>query len=531
MIAGRRLNLIGAACIAAIGLAACGLFARASHAPHLFEDSYQYLDAARSVTSGGCFCTHVAIFDEQVQHGRMPIPFTHFAPGYPLLIAVLSKAGVSLTTAALIISVAGFVFSLLMIWDIALTFGARMWAVTAVSLLWLLHFRALFDATSVTTESAFTALLAAMAALIARDVRNGGARPVTLLLLGIAAGGAYDIRYAGLFTLPVAVIYILWRALRTPKVRSWAAAGLIAIAVLVGAVMARNFYLAGSWRGGFISSAHQSLGHVLADTLKSFYHLVFGDAVAARRDIWAAVFGAAFILVLFCIFRAFKQGKYQAAPPFAPMAGAWILALAAAYIAGIIATGLTTIADDVNRYSRPLYPLALGLAAPLLSVALRGRWIAAGIAAIGAILVINGRSFSTKPTPSPDIVARDMLGRNVQPGLSGMDWLRGHISPDNVLFSVYGQGVHYAIDRNVISCIFPGYTARRIDAETYREEMTQFHARYLLVFPGLAPDIVPEQSAVPFLRDLAAGKPAPDWLREDVRNAEIAVYECDSCTK
>ena len=36
----------------------------------------------------------LAHFDEQV--GRMPVPFTHFPLGYPLLIAALSKTGLSL---------------------------------------------------------------------------------------------------------------------------------------------------------------------------------------------------------------------------------------------------------------------------------------------------------------------------------------------------------------------------------------------------------------------------------------------------
>lgn len=38
----------------------------------------------------------LAHFDEQVAQGRMPVPFTHFPLGYPLLIAALSKTGLSL---------------------------------------------------------------------------------------------------------------------------------------------------------------------------------------------------------------------------------------------------------------------------------------------------------------------------------------------------------------------------------------------------------------------------------------------------
>ena len=38
----------------------------------------------------------LAHFDEQVAQGRMPVPFTHFPLGYPLLIAALSKTGLAL---------------------------------------------------------------------------------------------------------------------------------------------------------------------------------------------------------------------------------------------------------------------------------------------------------------------------------------------------------------------------------------------------------------------------------------------------
>jgi hypothetical protein len=527
----RSLSPIAAVALAALGLGVCLLFARAYHGPHLFDDSYQYLDAARSLASGNCFCTRVALFDEQVAYGRMPVPFTHFAPGFPILIAALLAIGVSPLTAGLLIAVAGFTVSFVLIWDIGLALGARVWAVAGVSLLWLAHYRSLWDATSVTTESAFTALLTAAAALIARDIRYEGKRPAALLLLGIAAGAAYDIRYAGLFILPVALIYMLWRWRRTRGVRWWAVGGILAIAALASAVMLHNFAYTGSWRGGFNSSANRSLPSALKDSFKSYYHLVFGDAVAARRDLWATMFCIAIAAVLFCVFRAFKERRYRTLPTYAPTAAAWLAILTAAYLGGVIVASLLTFAEDIPRYNRPIYPLALALSAPLLSLALRGGWIAAGAAAIAAILAINGRGFDVTPAPSPDAIARQALRRDLQPGVTGAEWLRTHLAPDSVLFSVVGQSVHYVVERNVVAFTPPPYIARPVDREGFRKDMTRFRARYLLVFPGLPPEVAEEQANIPFLRDLAAGKPAPDWLHEDARTAEIAIYECDSCAK
>ena len=63
-------------------------------APILSNDSFQYLDAANNLSSKGVLGTSLAIFEEQVNWGRFPVPFTHFPPGYPILMAALGRAGI-----------------------------------------------------------------------------------------------------------------------------------------------------------------------------------------------------------------------------------------------------------------------------------------------------------------------------------------------------------------------------------------------------------------------------------------------------
>jgi hypothetical protein len=60
--------------------------------------------------------------------------------------------------------------------------------------------------------------------------------------------------------------------------------------------------------------------------------------------------------------------------------------------------------------------------------------------------------------------------------------------------------------------------------------MGRFQAQYLVLFPGLQREYVPEQEEIPFLHDLASGKiPPPEWLAPAVRNFQVAIYECGIC--
>jgi MFS family permease len=511
-----------------VGLLAVCLFARAARAPYLTDDSYQYLDAAQSVANGECLCTHVAHFDEQIASGRMPVPFTHFPPAYSLLIAALSFAGLSFLTAGFLISAASFLVTLWLIWDIGFTLGAKPWAIAALSLLWVTNSQALMDASRVGTEGVFTAAVTAIAALIARDVNNCGSRPSLLPYLGLIAGAAYSTRYAGLFLMPAVGIYSLWRWRETPAARWHAFGGLLASAALVGTIMVRNTVYTGSWRGGFNSGAHGSVRLVLAESFKSCYHLVFGDKVVARFDIWAAILCASLVVTLILIFRI---GRTHAVPKVTMTTWAWFALILATYVAGIMFTSLLTIAADMTRYYRPVYPLVLAGAAPVLSIALRGRWIAAGIAIVGAIIAIHSRSLQLAPRVERHVLADQMLNGEVQPGMTARVWLLGRIPPGGIVVAADGQAVEYLLHRNVISVIEPQYTARSTDERGYRMLMTQSHARYLLLFPGLSIGNAPEQEATPFLRDLISGaSAAPQWLSLVVRNSAVAIYECLSCS-
>jgi len=499
-------------------------------APYVGNDGYQYLDAASNLLAGNCLCTNLAHFDEQVAVAHMPVPFTHFAPGYPLLVAVIARTGLRLETSAYLISAAGFLITIWLLWDVGLTLGTHPWVIAIFSLLWIANESALNYAATVSSEAVFTAVLMGIAALMVRDLRGAGRQPGLLLALGAAAGAAYALRYAGLFLLPIAGLYIVWRWWRNRETLPWALGGALSAGLITGAIQLRNIIYTGSWRGGFTSGSSHRLRDVAVPILKVFYHLVFGDRVVTTIDVWTVVFLASFLSMCFLALRGWRRRKADFGREFLPVALRWMGLLAGAYTAGLILTALTSIAADFPRYFAPLYPLLLAGIASVVSVeAPRLQFLAIATMAV-AILVVQSRSLAVNPFPAAHVLEREVLQQDVLPGVSALEWLRDHVPTSGVLVAVDGQAVHYVLQRPVISVLESEVTSRRTDQDGFHSLMAQHGARYLLVFPDLASPFLTSQDGIPFLRDLASGD-SPSWLSLAARARNVAVYECRSCAQ
>ncbi len=495
-------------------------------APYITNDGYQYLDAASNVASGQCFCTRVALFDEQIAFGRMPIPFTHFAPGYPLLIAAVSRLGIPAATAGYLLSALGYLAVLWLLWDLALHLGASAWVVALFSLLWIAHATALYYAAMVGTESLFAAALLAMTAMIVRDVRAGGSNLALAAGIGAVAGLSYWIRYPGLFLLAVAVVYLIARAWRIPRGRRGAVLGLVASVILTGAVQIRNFIYTGSWRGGFNSAGRQRPLTALKESIRALIHLLTGDRAPSRLDVWSVLLVLSCAALLFMSVRARRNRYIDRNSLEEPIA--WTLFVGLAYVGGIFAATLTTIAGDFPRYYFPVYPLFLALMAVACSRLAIGVRSLAVILFVVSALAVEGRSLFV-PVPRPDwILTRAMLQEDVRPGVPLLQWMERRVNPNEVVVAVEGQAVHYILHRPVVAAIEPEFSSRSEEAAGYRELMRHYGSRYIVVFPNAPAERVPEQDASMFLRDLAAGA-SPPWLSLAARTADAAVYECADC--
>jgi hypothetical protein len=503
-----------------LGVLALWLSFRWQGGPVIGNDSYQYMDAASHIAAGKCVCAEIAHFDEQIAAGRMPIPFTHFPPGYPMLVAAVSFAGVSMETAGYIVSAAGFLLTIWLIWDLALVLGAKPVAVAALCLLWIVHADVLLFAAAVGTESIFTATFIGIGVLMAREMREEGRHPVLLLLLGATAGVAYWLRYAGLFVVPVAALYIVWRAWRSPRTRVYAGAALLMEGTLVAALQVRNIVLSGSWKGGFNGGAASGLRTVLTEMFKATYHVVFGDRVVARADVWTAVFVVS--LVVACSF--WRRGKWG--PRYVPVFF-WISILVMAYVGGVVTAALTSIASAFARYLLPVYPVTLAAAAALFSIPGTRRQLLAVVALAMSVVAVQGRSLAVRPALPPHLVAAAALRQPLQSGSIGQ-WLLDRVPPSETIVSVNGQAVHYLLTRPVVSINHPEYSSRNLDDAGVHALMKQFSARYLLVFPGESSFDTSAQDSIPFFHDLVSGS-VPDWLKPAASTPNATIFECGDC--
>jgi hypothetical protein len=529
--------------------------------PAIGNDSVQYLDAASHLAAGDCFCTTVAHFDEQVAVGHMPIPFTHFAPGYSLAIAGLIRLGFPPETAAYLISALSYLITIALFWYLGTALGARPWVLVSIGLLWVTNASAILIAGFVSTEALFTAIFLGVAALMVADIKADGSRPMILVSLGILAGLAYWVRYPGLFVVPVVALYLIWRWLMSRRALPWVLVGLALATAECLAVMVRNSMLTGSWRGGFSNSHKNNLRWVLVESGKAFYHMVFGDRVVAHLSIWIVLFACALPSAVVLAFLAWRSAtataerrqteqelavsssgaldslpvlrlflrsnqRHEVAADFRA-AAIWLALLVGFYWAGIVYAVMHSIASDLVRYYFPAYPLVLVIlaAATLARKPLENIVIAVLVV---AVLAVQSRSLLARPPSPPALAVRDLLAEEAQPGTSIGRWLTSHVSRNDVLIAANGQMVQYVLQRPVVALIDPIYSARPTDAAAFHSLMSQFGARYLLLFPGSK--AVPEQDDTPFLNSLAAGS-APPWLTLANKTRDVAVYECTDCGK
>jgi hypothetical protein len=285
----------------------------------------------------------------------------------------------------------------------------------------------------------------------------------------------------------------------------------------------------GSWKGGFNSGQANSVRMVVVESAKASYHLVFGNRMKARLDVWAAVFALSALTLVWQIVRAwqFPSNAYHF-PKSARPALVWIGIVSASYFGGIILTGLNTIAFDALRYDLPLLPLLLVLCGVLFQLAGPGIGRIAASVCVLCLVLINVRGLNASPLPGQAEEVAKLLGEQVEPGISMQRWLQNTLPPKATLVATDGQAVHYVLGQPVVSIIEPKFSRHFWDEAGIRTLMRQRRISYFLLFPGAPPDSVPEQQSTPFLKALSAGRP-PSWLSVAARTPDVILYRCPDC--
>lgn len=492
--------------------------------PRLSNDSYQYLSEACNIVQGYGLSTSIAHFDTERSSGRLPTPLTTFPPGYPAAIAALAKTGLATETAGLILSIMCFVVLVpLLVWSTSLLQISS--AVTRIMLLLLLgNATAIWYATFVATESMFVAL--SFGALICLLWYERGARPAAAVA-NLLVGCAYWVRYAGLFLFVTVLVYLVWRAYQRRDRPSLMAVSWLALsATMIGLLMFRNNMVTGTWKGREMKVIDASSVGVLKQFCASTYHLFLGQSMATRLNPMQITLGLGLILLIVLLVRRASGLVIHSSRgnPFQRVG--LLLIYVTIYNASLIyLASVHTIALDM-RFFYPLLVVYLVLCGVLLNSlwtraetrSVSAAWIVCLLVIGGSYLGMNLEDPTARHWRSPHVAVQEIFADSKL-----RSWFDAHVSSDAVIVATNGQATSYALRRRTVSLVSTHYSTQHWDESEIHAVMQRYNADFLIVYPGLEPDIDPVQQESEFLQALTAGY-RPQWLQIAAKSSRVLIF-------
>jgi hypothetical protein len=509
----------------------------ALHPAPLSNDSYQYLSVAANIRHGNGAATDLVYFDTERSHGRIPAPLTTFPPGYSAAIGLLSGITGSFETAARILSAIGYAGTAVLLVSVLISARVTPLLRAAVLLLYLTNFVSASFSTAVLTESMFVFVFIASIAALSLAWRNTQ-HPYGRLLWTVAgmtlAGFSYWIRYAGLFLIAALVLCVVLRfiRLRSRIGASELYAALIPIG-MAGALMARNVFQVGTWKGGNDLPVSNPLRRVLADFMRAQLHIFTGEH-AVNFGLWEALLllgslglGALLVRVILC------DGCGSGAL-LHRLDGLWLLPFtcAAIYSVGLCYAGLHTVISFGTRMFLPVLPIYLLLLGLVLHwlisrASFRGGqvWFWATLCALViGYAGVNARDLNMPQAETRQSYLSGLFAERTTNGLSLSDWVNAHIGPTAVIAAQDGQATGYLLQRRALGMVESEYSAERWECPEIRVQMNRFDARYLILYrhPDQRTHLLEESG---FAAEAANGQPKCGFViaaeNRDVRILEI----------
>jgi len=505
-------------------------------------DGAFYVSAAQNLASGHGFATSIIWNEEQYRAGGMPAPQTVFPPGYPLLIAVVSRLGVDPPYAAFLVALLAFSAIPLVIYDILRAAGHPPLRAFAVSAVWLGAPFAWFNVLSCMSEMLFTLLTLVSLRCVMQSDRDPGRRDLWLAAAGTVAGLAFTVRYQGVYYLISLGLFFLLRVTRARDRQSVRALMLVAgpASVFVVALFVRNHLLIGK----LVTLIPEDRS--LLDVLRTFAWGL-GELLGFTRS---GLLGGGVPEVMFVIVVvAGLVGGVCWAGRFALDRTALVAALGGPHISlslAYVTTSIILMVQGAQNYATghisPRYLLALipfGLLClpdglPLVRLtpsrawharAVRLWWGVAALALVAGQVNVFHHHWRLLHQANPYRTMADALQRPVA-NESLLQFLRDRVTTASPLLGNEAQLLGAVLDRPVLGLPRAGYTRKVWTDDQVRGLVAAYGVDYVVFFPGLFNPSDPQDRNRPFFRELTRGS-VPPWLVAILLAPDVRLYRVD----
>jgi len=506
-------------------------------------DGAFFVSAAKNLASGHGFATSIVWSDEAYLLGGMPASQTNNPPGYPLLIALVSRLGVDPPYAAFLVSLLSFGAIPLIVYEILRTAGHPPLRSFAISAVWLGSPFAWFNVLGCMSEMSFAMLTLVSLRCAMQSELDPWRRDLWLLAAGTVAGLAFTVRYQGVFYIIGLGLFFLLRVVRQRDLQSARALILVAgpASVFVLLLFLRNYLLTGKVEGGLIPE-DRALLEVLRTAGWAFGGLsgftksgLLGGGVPEAMFVIvvvAGLVGGVWWIGRLRIDRSALRAalaKTHVSFSLAYVAISVILIVEGAqyyasgnigprYLLVLIPFGLLCLAEGVGL---------VGFAPSRSWHARAGRlWLgAAAVVLVAGQVNVFHRHWHPLIQDNPYRAIRNVLQRPLA-GETLVQFLRERVTTTSPLLGNEAQLLGAVLDRPVLGLTQASYTRKVWTEDQVRRLVVLYGVAYVVFFPDLFDPTHPENRNRPFFHQLERGE-VPAWLMAIVVAADVRLYRVD----
>ena len=511
-------------------------------------DGAFFVSAGENLASGRGFTTSILWHEEQYRQGAMPAPQTVFPPGYPLLIALVSRLGAAPPYAAFLVSLVSFAAIPLVVYGILRTAGHTHLGSFAVGAVWLGSAFAWFTVFRCMSDMPFILLTLLSLWCVIESERHPERRDLWLAAAGTVAGLAFTVRYQGAFYILSLGCFFLLRLIRR---RDWPSArALILVAapasVCVLPILVRNRALTGKLTGTMIPGERSLLE--LLRTLEWAWGGLFGFTKSGLLR--GGVPEVGFVLVALaglaggvCWIRRLgidrsalraALAKTHVSLALEYMAVSAILIVEGArhyasgqidprYLLAVVPFGLLCLPDGV-RLIRFTPSLAWHARASRL-------WLAAVVVVIvaGQVNAFDRNWNRLLTHANPYRVIRDALERPLA-GEPLIRFLQARVTEQSPLLGNEAQLLGAVLDRPVLGLASASYSRKVWTEDQVRQLVGTYGVAYVVFFPDLFDPGDPEHRNRPFVHELKRGS-VPPWLVLVLVAPDVRLYRVEGVAR